>query len=140
MDANRSQIVDPGTDAWNKSLLEQAADLTCGILVTDWLKRFEADAYLALQAALHSERTYYSKLVFQGLRERDCWPTRKRSDQNGRGLAFAMASDIVVPITAELDGLLSHNRYLDPRLASSPKIYEMVSLPYRKSVLVKPRV
>jgi hypothetical protein len=47
MDADRSQIIDPGNSSLNKWLIDTAANMTAELLSSDWFPRFGANAYVA---------------------------------------------------------------------------------------------
>ena len=112
MNPDRSQIHDPNQSQWNEWLVEQLANLTMELLVSDWLQRFGADAFLALQKVTQPSTHFYLERIHKRLSEESCWPTRETSRGRKRAPIFAKAADLVIPEFKELDGFLSSNRYL----------------------------
>ena len=70
LNSDRSQILDDSNSPWNEWLLRQAAELTAQLLTSDWLGRFGADAYLAVQtvsqAASESYQNNLRELLAEG--------------------------------------------------------------------------
>ena len=127
MNVDRSQILDQDSSSWNAWLLKCASDLTMELLVSDWLRRFGADAYLAVNPSriAASAGDAYSSALKERLSELECWPTRARLHGRGKGVVFSKAGDLVIPEPKELDGFLQDKRYLDQGLAERPGIFEM---------------
>ena len=127
MNADRSQILDKASSSWNAWLLKCAYDLTMELLVSDWLRRFGADAYLAVNPSgiPASAGDAYSSAMGEQLSKLECWPTRARLPGRGKGVVFSKAGDLVIPDSKELDGFLQDKRYLDQGLAERPEIFEM---------------
>ena len=74
MNADRSQILDKASSSWNAWLLKCASDLTMELLTSDWLRRFGADAYLAVNPnrfAASAGDAYVSELK-ERLSELEC--------------------------------------------------------------------
>ena len=127
MNVDRSQILDKDSSSWNAWLLECASDLTMELLTSDWLRRFGADAYLAVNPSKipASAGDAYSSALKEQLSELECWPTRERLPDRGKGVVFSKAGDLVIPDSKELDGFLQNRRYLDQGLAERSGVLEM---------------
>ena len=127
MNVDRSQILDKDSSSWNAWLLKCASTLTMELLVSDWLQRFGADAYLAVNPSSIAAPAgdAYGSAVKEQLSELECWPTRERLPGRGKGVVFSKASDLVTPDSKELDGFLQDKRYLHQGLADRPGIFEM---------------
>ena len=127
MNVDRSQILDKDSSSWNAWLLECASDLTMELLTSDWLRRFGADAYLAVNPRKipASAGDAYSSALKEQLSELECWPTRERLPDRGKGVVFSKAGDLVIPDSKELDGFLQNRRYLDQGLAERSGVLEM---------------
>ena len=128
MNADRSQLLDEASSSWNAWLLQCASDLTMELLIADWMRRFGADAYLAVNPSgmPASAGDAYSSALKEQLADLECWPTRARLPGRGKGVVFSKAGDLVIPDSKELDGFLQDNkRYLDQGLGERPGIFEM---------------
>ena len=127
MNVDRSQILDKDSSSWNAWLLKYASDLTMELLTSDWLRRFGADAYLAVNPSKipASAGDAYSSALKEQLSELECWPTRERLPGRGKGVVFSKAGDLVIPDSKELDGFLQNRRYLDQGLAERSGVLEM---------------
>ncbi|HEU5376629.1 MAG TPA: DUF3883 domain-containing protein [Ktedonobacteraceae bacterium] len=126
MNADRSEIANPGTNAFNKWLLNNAIDLTFELLVSDWWKDFGPEGYLALQEQTPLGNAFFSKKVLSRLENDACWPTRAREEGSSKRPQLAKATNIVIPTHPTLDGYLSDSRYLDDMLGNDPRIQDMV--------------
>jgi hypothetical protein len=124
MDGDRSELVPPETNAWNRWLLETAADLTVELLVSDWQDRFGPDVMLALGKQAEPSVALYLDRIARHLRDKPCWPTREKERDSGR-LKYAQANQITLPEHPEYDGLLTPNRYLDTRFGGSTAVRQM---------------
>ena len=80
MNADRSQILDKASSSWNAWLLKCASELTIELLTSDWVRRFGADAYLAVNPSRLSASggDAYGTALKEQLSELKCWPTRAR--------------------------------------------------------------
>ena len=127
MNADRSQILDKASSSWNAWLLKCASDLTMELLVSDWLRGFGADGYLAVNPSTipAAAGDAYSSALKEQLSELECWPTGARLPGRGKRVIFSKAGDLVIPDSKELDGFLQDKRYLDQGLAERPGIFEM---------------
>ena len=127
MNTDRSQILDKDSSSWNAWLLKCASELTMEVLTSDWVRRFGADAYLAVNpnrlTALAGDA--YGNTLEEQLSELKCWPTRARLSGRGKKVMFSKAGDLVIPESKELDGFLRDQRYLDQDLANHPGVHEM---------------
>jgi hypothetical protein len=100
LDSDRSKVLDTN---WNRWLTEQAARLSCDLLVEDWFHRFGADAFLMLNDN-GANPAWFADQVNTYLKTAKCWPTRSLE---GGQLVLASAKEIVVPAQQELNGFLS---------------------------------
>ena len=127
MNVDRSQILDKDSSPWNAWLLKCASDLTMELLTSDWLRRFGADAYLAVNPSKipASAGDAYSNALGEQLSKLECWPTRERLPSRGKGVVFSKAGDLVIPDSKELGGFLQDRKYLDQVLAERPGILGM---------------
>ena len=127
MNSDRSQIVDKASSSWNAWLLKCASELTMELLTSDWVKRFGADAYLAVNPSRLSASAgdSYGNALEEQLRELKCWPTRARLPGRGEKVVFRKAGELVIPESKELDGFLQNQNYLDQGLADRPGVNEM---------------
>lgn len=126
MNADRSQIIDPSVNGFNKWLIDRATDLTFDLLASNWRNAFGSDAYLALQEQTPSAITYFLNKVTNRLKNDACWPTRVREKGSLKRPQLASATKIVVPTYPVLDGFLSDACYLDDTLGNNPRIQTMV--------------
>ena len=94
---------------------EEAARLVQDLLLEDWLERFGADGYLALNDLGLAAPAGFAQKIGAHLRKAACWPTQQFSSTK----TLAKASDIVIPDGPLLDGLLTKDRYLDQRLSAN---------------------
>jgi hypothetical protein len=118
LDADRTSLLD---STWNEWLAEQAAQLTQDLLSEDWLRRYGADGYLALDGLWPASPGSFAAKISAHLREATCWPTQDFTSAN----TLAKASKIVIPDDPAFEGFLSHNRYLDRRLAESREAIDL---------------
>ena len=127
MNADRSQIVDKVSSSWNAWLLKCASELTMELLTSDWVRRFGADAYLAVNPSKSSASACdaYGNALKEQLAELECWPTRAKLSGRGNRVMFSKANELVVPESKELDGFLGDQRYLDQGVAARPGVGEM---------------
>ena len=127
MNSDRSQIVEKGSSSWNAWLLKCASELTMELLTSDWVKRFGADAYLAVNPGRSSASAgdAYGNALKEQLAELECWPTRARLPGRGKKVVFSKGGELVIPGSKELDGFLQNQSYLDQDLAGLPKVNEM---------------
>ena len=127
MNADRSQILGKASSSWNAWLLKCASELTIELLTSDWVRRFGADAYLAVNPSRLSASggDAYGTALKEQLSELKCWPTRARLSGRGKKVMFSKASELVIPESTELDGFLRDRRYLDQDLADHPGVCEM---------------
>ena len=127
MNADRSQILDKASSSWNAWLLKCASELTMELLTSDWVRRFGADAYLAVNPSRPSASggDAYVTALKEQLSELKCWPTRPRLSGRGKKVMFSKADELVIPESKELDGFLGDQRYLDRDLADHPGVCEM---------------
>ena len=123
LNSDRSQILDDSNSRWNEWLLRQAAELTAQLLTSDWLERFGADAYLAIQTVAQTTSESYRNSLRKLLAEGEYWPTQALSPGRKKRPIFTKAENIVIPEYKELDGFLSDNRYLDKRLLEYESIH-----------------
>jgi hypothetical protein len=112
LNEDRTKLLD---STWNEWLAEQAARLVQDLLSEDWLHRFGADGYLALDGVWPAAPGNFATTIAAHLREAACWPTRDFPSAK----TLAKASDIVIPDGPAVEGFLSTNRYFDRRLAES---------------------
>jgi len=122
---DRTQIVEPSNSSWNEWLLDKAVDLTLELLVTDWYKRFGAEAYLALPEVIKPEITQYLEGVLKRLSESPCWPTCGRKRGPSKAVKFSVAKDIVIALLPELNNFLSDEHYLDTPIADNKQLLHM---------------
>ena len=127
MNADRSQILDKASSSWNAWLLKCASELTMELLISDWVKRFGADAYLAVNPNRLSASggDSYGTLLKEQLTNLKCWPTRARLSGRGKKVMFSKAGELVIPESKDLDGFLRDQRYLDQDLAGHPRVCKM---------------
>ena len=127
MNADRSQILDKASSSWNAWLLKCASELTMELLTSDWVRRFGADAYLAVNPSrlTASVGDAYGNTLKEQLTELKCWPTRAKLPGRGKKVIFSKAGELVIPEAKEFDGFLQDQRYLDQDLADRPGVYEM---------------
>lgn len=118
LDADRTSLID---STWNDWLTKQAALLVQDLLSDDWLPRFGADAFLALDGTGVAAPRAFADKIAGHLRETACWPTQDFASAK----TLAKASDIVIPDRAELEGFLSSSRYLDKRLSGSKRAVDL---------------
>lgn len=124
LDDDRTRIIDTGNSKWNEWLLKMAAEFTLELLVSDWVKRFGLQAYLALNELIRPAVTEYLDSITHYLKAAQCWPSRARS----RGkIKFVSTNNIVIPVEENLDGFLGDDRYLDDQLSEIPDIQNMAS-------------
>ncbi len=83
------------------------------LLSEDWLQRFGADAYLALEQVCSASPNNFATKIAAHLREAACWPTQGFPSPK----SLAKASNIVIPDDTALQGFLETGHYLDVRLA-----------------------
>lgn len=126
MDSDRSSLLTPNTNEWNKWLLDAAVDLTMDLLVSDWLTRFGADAFLALRETTTCPTPYFIQEVARRLCDDAVWPSRARRGKRTNEPELVPASSLVLPQHPSLDGFFDDNRYLDNRLAGSAQAIDMV--------------
>lgn len=118
LDQDRSRLLED--NAWNRWLLERAADLTIELLTGDWQVRFGADAYLALKTMSSPAHPAYAARISERLKKDACWPTRGKGAR-GRPI-LKPASQIVLAERPEFDDFLSPERYLhDTLVRGKPK-------------------
>ena len=127
MNADRSQILDKASSSWNAWLLKCASELTMELLTSDWVRRFGADAYLAVNPSRMSApgADGYGTALKEQLSELKCWPTRARLSGRGKKVIFSKAGELVIPEPKELDGFLGDHRYLDQDLADHAEVRDM---------------
>lgn len=123
MNGDRSALVDPGTSSWNMWLLQLAADFIFDLLVEEWMDDFGPAGYLAIGGSHASSVPDFTQLLEERLRDRECWPTRKKADRSRRP-RFVTAGELMLGISPELDDLVSNDWRLDNRVAD-PRIAEM---------------
>jgi hypothetical protein len=111
LDADRTSLLDAN---WNSWLADEAVRLVQDLLSGDWLDRFGAHGYLALDALGLAAPAGFAKKIAAHLREATCWPTQEFSTTK----ALAKASDIAVADNPLLEGFLSKSCYLDQRLSA----------------------
>jgi hypothetical protein len=109
LDADRSQIIDSTNSAWNKWLLERAAQFALDLVVSDWFDRFGSVAYLLFQQRNAPHVADFFETIERGLRERRCWASREI--HRGRP-TFVKANDLALPIREELYGFLDSRCYI----------------------------
>ena len=122
LNSDRSQILDDSNSRWNEWLLRQAAELTAQLLTSDWLERFGADAYLAVQTVTQAASESYQNNLRELLAEGEYWPTQALNSGSNKRPIFTKAANIVIPEYKELDGFVSEERYLDTRLLEHESI------------------
>ncbi len=127
MNADRGQILDKASSSWNAWLLKCASELTMDLLASDWVRRFGADAYLAVNPSglSASAGDAYATALKEQLSELKCWPTRERLPGRGKRVMFSKADELVIPESRELDGFLRDQKYLDQDLADHSQVCEM---------------
>jgi len=108
LDADRTSLLD---STWNDWLEEQAARLAQDLLSEDWLHRFGASGYLALDGEWLPAPGNFKAKIAAHLREAACWPTQDFPSAK----TLAKASDTVMPDGNAMEGFLSTERYLDRR-------------------------
>jgi hypothetical protein len=123
MNGDRSALLDPGTSSWNAWLLEAAAGFALSLLVKDWFREFGADAYRVVSSTQQGSVAAFSEHLEDGLRSRDCWPTRARQPGTRRP-AFAAASAISLEQSPELGELLAEKERLHREL-DDPDVHEL---------------
>lgn len=116
MDADRSQIIDPGQSALNNWLIDTAANMTAELLSTDWFSRFGADAYAAVGNFHGSLVAKYEDIVLSRLHTNDCWPSRESVGGRSKKPIFKAANTLNVASNPDLDGFLSESAYLHDAL------------------------
>lgn len=126
MNADRSQIINPGMNEFNHWLIDRATDLTIDLLASDRWKEFGSERYLALQEQTHSENTCFLQKVTNRLEKDACWPTRTCGKGSLKHPHLTSATEIVVPTHPMLDGFLPASRYLDDSLGNDPRVQIMV--------------
>ena len=120
MDADRSELIDSSTSAFNAWLLGLVADMTVELLRTDWFYRFGAVAYRAAGEIGQSALRTYSEAVEARLRNDAFWPSRTRSGRNKQTVRFASIRDLNIVSSPSLDHFLDNNRYLHSELCKTP--------------------
>ena len=120
MDADRSDLVDPSTSAFNAWLLELAADMTILLLHKDWFGRFGVSAYHAAGDIGHSTAPTYAKAVGARLKTNPCWPSRSKSGGRKGKLRFAPAKELNVASDSSLNDFLNDDDYLHPDFCELP--------------------
>ena len=121
MNADRSQILDKASSSWNAWLLKCASELTMELLTSDWVRRFGADAYLAVNPSRLSASggDAYGAALREQLSELKCWPTRARLPGRGEKVMFSKAGDLVIPESKELRWISFSSEISGPRPLSS---------------------
>ena len=132
---DRSSLTDSG---WNDWLIDRSVDLIMDLLTEDWLERYGADAFTALASQGGGKSSRFLTEIEKRLTEDSCWPTRAKGE--GR---LVKASELVLPEHPALDGFLSDNRYLDPRLGKDAAVKAMAgkagARPFTVSSLIRLR-
>jgi hypothetical protein len=119
MDSERQAPID---SPWNRWLVVQAVSLTMDVLRDDLFHLFGADAYLALRSQGEARPDWFRTALAQELKTTDCWPSR--GAKRGK-IEYREAKKIVIPKAPCLDGFLSDERHLHPRLTEASEIREM---------------
>jgi hypothetical protein len=112
VDADRTSLIESD---WNSWLAEEAAKLTIELLSHDWLRRFGAEAYLALTSESTASPASFAEKTSELLRTTECWPSQSRVDGHA---FFRKAKDLAFAEHAPLERFLDHAEVLDSRLSS----------------------
>lgn len=113
LDNDRTSIISPESSPWNQWLLNESTDLVIQLIKSDWLERFQSDAFVSLNQITNPVTSAFVDNVGNFLNNQAVWPTRKK--KRGR-IQFVKASELTVPESGDLDGFLSDVKYLDDRL------------------------
>jgi hypothetical protein len=112
VDADRTSLIESD---WNGWLAQEAAKLTIELLSHDWLRRFGADAYLALTSENTASPAWFAEKTSELLRTTECWPSKSRVDG---GVLFRKADNLAFAESIPVDRFLDHHEILDSRLSS----------------------
>ena len=125
MDADRSALVDHSNSPFNAWLLGLTAEMTLGLLHTDWFGRFGVDAYRAVGFIDRSALPTYSQAVEAALQNDACWPSRSGPKPRKRAVEFSSIQDLNLVSRPSLDLFLDNNRYLDSDMNESSVLYPL---------------
>lgn len=96
MNEDRSQLLDPGLNDWNRWLLGEAAEFSVSLVPGALFERFGASAYVAVSVdSNHASAGVLAEDVRNALTNLECWPSRERS--RGRP-SYRRAAELTVPI------------------------------------------
>ncbi len=132
MDGDRSQLVPPDNNTWNKWLLMAAADMTIELLKSHWFDAFGGSAYLALKENGTPSIPMYLDGVRAHLKEDPCWPTRARAENVVKPPVFVSASKIVLSSNKTIEDFLTAIAFpkgdrLDEDLAKNNQVTQMLA-------------
>lgn len=122
LDNDRTRIISPEISPWNQWLLNEATDLVIQLIKSEWLERFQSDAFISLKQITNPVTSAFIDNIGGYLNNQAIWPTRKK--KRGR-MQFVKASELVVPESEDLDGFLSDISYLDYRLSQDFRTRDM---------------
>lgn len=122
LDNDRTRIISPEMSPWNEWLLNEATGLVIQLIKSEWLERFQSDAFISLKQITNPVTSAFIDNVDSYLNNQAIWPTHKT--KRGR-IQFVKASELVVPESEDLDGFLSDIRYLDHRLSQDFRTRDM---------------
>ena len=114
LDNDRTRIISPEMSPWNHWLLNKATDLVIQLIKSEWLERFQSDAFISLNQITNPVTSAFIDNIGSYLNNHAIWPTRKK--KSGR-IQFVKASELVVPESEDLDRFFADIKYLDYRLS-----------------------
>lgn len=119
MNEDRSQLLDPGSNEWNRWLLAEAANYAVSLVPETLFEQFGARAYVAVSVdPSHASAEVLADDVQKALTDRECWPSRERSRGRPR---YRRAANLTVPIQElrEIAGSLRSDSVVNEEIASN---------------------
>ena len=122
MNSDRSDLLDPVTNEFNRWLLGCVAEITVDLLKRDWFDRFGAEAYRAVGDIDKSSLPIYANEVEEYLKENPCWPSRKVSRGKRPKILYKTARDLNLALSPSLDNFLADDQFLHRALCKSDEL------------------
>ncbi len=125
MNEDRTALVPTSGSTWNRWLLDEAVSLTMKLLKDDWWPRFGADAFVAAWPTDlgRTEEPRFAVTLRERMKGEACWPAQAPLG----AVCFRSATELVVPETPALGGLLASERYAPDAALRSPGFAEALT-------------